>query len=286
MCPASSSSSPTSRDSVLVQPDRPAQTKLAFHASRIVIDAGVLLAMASMSMSFVVSDSGNRSALDADAFPAVLLLLPIFAVTLIPDHTRPLHPVAAWAALALGLAALPYAFVKMLDAGILADTLNGSIGLGSGLLVFGSLVTLVGIGIGLYRNLRGLPAGGTPGRSSVFRTRSKSLAAPGAPPRSEESPDSIPGFVTGDAIDAPPTRLLPVALEQEPAPESETRATAPSSQPEIVFPDTGAVARAADPDPARQDPLFDTAERADAAIDDYLLSMFDPGEANDTEPAE
>ncbi len=149
-----------------MQPERPVQTTLAFHASRIVIDVGVLLAMASMSMTFVISTTGDRSALDADAFPVVILLLPIFAVTLIPDHTRPLHPLAAWISLALGLAALPYALVKMLDASILADTLDGSVGFGARLMVIGCIVVLTGIGIGLYRNLRGLPAGGTPGRTS------------------------------------------------------------------------------------------------------------------------
>ena len=243
-----------------MQPDRPVQTTLAFHASRIVIDVGVLLAMASMSMSFVVADVGNRSALNADALPVILMLLPIFAVTLIPDHTRPIHPIAAWASLAFGLAALPYALVKMLDAGILADTLNGSVGLGARLMVIGCLVTLVGIGIGLYRNLRGLPAGGTPGRSATFRTRSRNLAAPDAIPRpvadTPEQPEAArkPGPA--------PTRLAP-----RPA-ESETPAATPAMpQPDIVTPDAT---------PTELDGgLFDTAERADAALDDHLLSMFD-----------
>ena len=258
-----------------MQPERPAQTTLAFHASRIVIDIGVLLAMASMSMTFVASGAGGRSALDADALPVILLLLPIFAVTLIPDHTRPLHPLAAWISLAFGLAALPYALVKMLDAGILADTLDGSVGFGARLMVIGCVVVLAGIGIGLYRNLRGLPAGGTPGRSATFRTRSKSAATPQSEPQQPSTTDDA------ENADATPTRLLPVVPEPEtptsPAPP------APSSQPDIVFPDTGAVAREAAPDPVAENPLLDTAERADAAIDDHLMSLLESDEAEDTD---
>ncbi len=255
-----------------MQPERPVQTTLAFHASRIVIDVGVLLVMASMSMTFVIATSGNRSALDADAFPVVLLLLPIFAVTLIPDHTRPLHSVAAWVSLALGLAALPYALVKMLDAGILADTLDGSVGFGARLMVTGCVVVLVGIAIGLYRNLRGLPAGGTPGRTSTFRTRSSTT--------SEAEPQQDTTTENQKKEAAAPTRLLPAAEPETPAVPA---TSAPASQPAIVFPDTGAVAREAVPEPSADNPLLDTAERADAAIDDHLLSVLEPDEAEDTD---
>ncbi len=272
-----------------MQPERPAQTTLAFHASRILIDVGVLLAMASMSLAFIEADSGNRSALDADALPALLLLLPIFVVTLIPDHTRPLHPVAGWTALAFGLAALPYAVLKMLDAAILADTLDGSLGFGSRLMVIGCLVTLVGIGIGLYRTLRGLPSGGTPGRSSTFRTRPKPATAPERAPGSEESPSPSPSATPAPPSDpspaeiaaaaAAPTRLLPISPEPEQEPEPTD--VVPSSQPEIVFPDTGAVAREAEPESTPPDPFLDTAERADAAIDDHFSSIFDDDEPTD-----
>jgi len=262
-----------------LQPERPVQTTLAFHASRIIIDAGVLLAMASMSLAFVVADSGNRSALDADALPALLLLLPVFAITLIPDHTRPLHPVAAWLALVFGLAALPYAFVKMLDAGILADTLDGTVGTGPWLMVAGSTITLVGIAIGLYRNLRGLPAGGTPGRSAAFRTRSETPTSPEVTPPSKRTPRPGPA----KPADVAPTGLLPAAPGPERASEPDTPRTALFSQPEILFPDTGAVAREADPDTEPESPHLDAAERADAAIDDHFMSLFDADETAESE---
>lgn len=223
--------------------------------------------MASMSMTFVTADSGNRSALDADALPTILLLLPIFLVTLIPDHARPLPRIFAWAALALGLAALPYAIIKVLDASILAETLDGTLAFGSRLLVIGCGVTLVGIGIGLYRAMRGLPSGGTPGRTSRFRTRAKTLTEPGARTSSESPPSPEPTEISA-LPDAP--------LSSDSSPDPEPARAVSSAQPEIVFPDTGAVAREAEPDSMPADPLLDTAEQADAAIDDHLFSMFDP----------
>jgi hypothetical protein len=224
-----------------------------------VIDVGVLLAMAAMSLPFVTSDLGDRSALDADALPAVLLLLPVFIVTLIPDHARPIHPVAAWVSLAFGLAALPYAIVKLLDAGILADTLDGSLGLGAYLMIGAVIVTIVGIGIGLFRDLRGLPTGGTPRRGSSYRTRSNAMRAPGT--RSQPS---------GRSSEATPPAETSDAAASEPSPTPSTPQAAPprSQQPEIV------ASEVASPREAEGDPST-TAERADAAIDDHILSMFD-----------
>jgi hypothetical protein len=144
-------------------PQRRANTTLAFHASRIVIDVGVILVMAAMSLPFVQADTGNRSSVAADALPALILVLPIFAITLIPDHTRPIPRPLGWASLVLGLAAFPYAVVKFFDAGVLADTLGGTVGMGARLLVFGTFVVVAGIAVGLTRLAMNLPSGGTPG---------------------------------------------------------------------------------------------------------------------------
>lgn len=134
---------------------------MAFHASRIVIDVGVLLAMAAMSLPFVTSAVGDRTAIEADALPVILLLLPIFLITLIPDHTRPLPIPLGWLSLILGIAAFPYAVVKFIDAATLADTLDGEVAFGARLMVLGAFVTLVGIAVGLARSLLRLPQGGT-----------------------------------------------------------------------------------------------------------------------------
>ncbi len=274
-----------------MQPERPVQTTLAFHASRIVTDAGVLLAMAAMSLPFVTSGAGDRSSIDADALPALLLLLPIFVVTLIPDHTRPLHPALGWSALALGLAALPYALVKMLDAEILADTLNGSVGIGARLLVVACLVSVIGIGIGLLRSVRGLPSGGTPNRTATYQSEPRPRQ--GDAVVTEPAPEPRPQSDTKDTAKlpepVPETRQPePAEIEDEVPPTPSEPPPAPPAapvQPEIVFPDTGAVAREARPQPVSPDDPSTTAERADAALDDHLDSMFD-GEGSGREGAE
>jgi hypothetical protein len=162
-------------------PQRRANTTLAFHASRIVIDVGVLLVLGAMSLPFVTTEAGDRGSVAADALPALFLVLPIFAITLIPDHTRPIPRPLAWASLVLGLAAFPYAVVKFFDAGVLADTLGGSVGMGARLLVFGTFVVLAGIAVGLTRLAMNLPSGGTPGaRTAVPRS---------APAQARRQPD-------------------------------------------------------------------------------------------------
>ena len=151
---------------------RLSSTTLAFHASRIVIDLGVLFVLASLSLTYVAAPGGDRSAMALDALPALLLVAPIFAVTLLPDHTRPLPPARGLGALVLGLAAFPYAVVKYFDAVVLADTLGGSLALGVRLLVFGAFVVIVGVVIGLLRSWMGLSSGGSPTRSTARPQRS------------------------------------------------------------------------------------------------------------------
>ena len=147
---------------------RPGSSKLAFHASRIIIDTGVLIAMAAMSMPFVTTDGADRSSVATDALPVIILLAPVFLITMIPDHSRPMPTSLGWLSMILGIAAFPYAVVKYLDAGALAETLGGRIGFGARLLIFGTFVTIVGIGVGLARNLLRLPSGGTyPGRRAA-----------------------------------------------------------------------------------------------------------------------
>jgi hypothetical protein len=175
------------------QPDRAARgkepTQLAFHASRIIINLGVLIALGSMSLAFVESPAGDRSSMEADALPALLLLIPIFLITLIPDHTRPIPNPLGWLALVLGTAAFPYAVVKFLDATTLAETLEGTVGLGARLLVFGTFVTVLGIAVGLARNMLRLPTGGT---YPASRRRPR-LRAPTTPPRSNAVTESGAG---------------------------------------------------------------------------------------------
>jgi len=207
---------------------RPAPTTtLAFHASRIVIDVGVLLAMASLSLDFVTGPGISRSAVQADALPAVALLLPIFLITLIPDHTRPLPRPLGWASLILGLAAFPYAIVKHLDASVLAETLDGSVAIGARLLVFGTFVTLVGIAIGLTRSFLGLPTGANPARRDAGHAtqpkpaRQKKPAARGK--NGKDMARSEPGQESGDQPTEPKPAAPPVRTpERGPPPADES----------------------------------------------------------------
>lgn len=222
---------------------RPHPTTLAFHASRIVTDLGVLLVLASMSLAYVTTPEGNRSAMALDALPALLLVAPIFIVTLIPDHTRPLPRPVAWGALVLGLAAFPYAIVKYLDAVVLADTLGGGLGLGVRLLVFGTFVVIVGIVIGLTRSWMGLASGGSPTRSAAL---SAALRSPGR--------GTLGG--RGEASRPRPARAAPEQstfadplFDSLEVPEARRAEPSPTRQPDLVFDAGGAADRVAGQDP-------------------------------------
>jgi len=237
----------------VVTRSRSGTTLLAFHASRIVTDVGVLLVLASMSLTFVSAPTGNRSAMTLDALPALLLVAPIFIVTLIPDHTRPLPRPLAWGSLVLGLAAFPYTVVKYLDAVVLADTLGGSLGLGVRLLVFGAFVTVVGVAIGLARSWMGLPSGGSPTRTAAAAP-SRPGPRPGSAPAGKTAAGSPPRAVGPDPARPRPARAAP---EQSPFADAlfdsleipETRIeSAPLRQPGLVFDADGAADRYVDDD--------------------------------------
>lgn len=128
----------------------PATKRLAFHPHRIVIDAGVLLMLGSMSLPYVSFDDGSRSGLALGALPALALVLPIFGFTMVPDHSRPLPRWSGMVSASLTLLAAPYALVTLLDAAVLADTLGGTIGVGAWALLVGSLVVAAGVGLGFF----------------------------------------------------------------------------------------------------------------------------------------
>lgn len=223
-------------------------TQLAFHASRIIIDVGVLLALGAMSLAFVESPNGDRSSLEADALPALLLLIPIFLITLIPDHTRPIPNPLGWPALVLGTAAFPYAIVKFLDTTTLAETLEGTVGLGARLLVFGTFVTVLGIAVGLARNLLRLPTGGTyPGSRARPRLRRAALEA--------GRPVNLADPRTGRAVTA--------GAANRPAPEEDATARTPASEPAPGT--TVERARPAEREPRSGRALAERARRVDAA---------------------
>jgi hypothetical protein len=248
-------------------------TTLALHASRIVIDVGVLMVLGAMSLPFVTTAAGNRTAMELDALPALLLVAPIFLMTMLPDQTRPLPRPVSYGALLLGLIAFPYALLKYLDSVVLSRTLDGGLGLGVRMLVFGTFVVVAGIAIGLTRAFMGLATSGqatrrvaAPRRAGVTSRRQRARATTEAPtevrqpaPRPEPAAVSAPRQPAPAPAPAPaaPPKSQPARASKEVSPFGEPlfdsleipaapTGTAPRRQPGLVFGGTGAAERVAE----------------------------------------
>ncbi len=232
------------------------------------IDVGVLIVLGAMSLPFVTTSGGNRTSMELDALPALLLLAPIFAVTLLPDHSRPLPRPVALGALGLGLLAFPYSLLKYLDAAVLARTLDGSLGAGSRMLVFGCFMVLVGIAIGLTRAWMGLASAGAPSRTvaaprRIPPLRRRGRATEGATaqtaPSQTKSPRAEP---RRPAPEAPRPRPARSTTEVSPFGEAlfdsleipvSSEGTPPRRQPGLVFGGSDAAERVADTVPEDPD---------------------------------
>ena len=274
-----------------------AGSRLAFHLSRIVIDVGVLIALGAMSLPFITSPAGDRSAIDADALPALLLLIPVFLITLIPDHAWPVPKPLGWVALLLGAAAFPYALVKRLDATLLADTLDGEVGFGATLLVVGTIVVLAGIIYGLIRAAFGKQTGGSATRTAripkgrVAPTSASGATRPGrstattrvdtpAVPRTKDPSDARgrihKGTGSGTGSPSPQPSSSPATSEPRSAPAQPRPASSHRVEPitpvrsESVAPDEmSPEARGNQPRPATQQapaerPLEQPSQRPEA----------------------
>jgi hypothetical protein len=199
---------------------------LAFHVSRIVTDAGVVLSMGAMSMSFVTTAGADRTSVAADALPVIILLAPVFLFTLIPDHSRAVPAPLGWIGLGLVLTALPLSVVKYLEAADLASTLDGEVGFGARLLVLGVLVTLFGVALGLSRDLldRGRSAARpAPPRGARTRPAPRAEATPARARRPAAPTDDAGGSArSAGARRQPATRHqtgeAPRRAQQTPAP--------------------------------------------------------------------
>ena len=211
-------------------------TRLAFHVSRIVIDAGVLLVLGAMSLPFVTAEGFRQRALAGDGLPALLLVLPVFVITLLPDHSTPLPNPLGWAALLLAAAALPYSVVKYLDASTLAGTVQGSVGMGSRVLVMGAFTVLGGVLIGLVRALLHLPAAGygpaaadPAGYAADPSLRPPAAPGPEAAPASTRVPAARPtrGRLAATATRPFPRWRRPGTSREEAPPGRRSRAPRP-----------------------------------------------------------
>lgn len=126
---------------------RDATPPLAVHPHRIVIDAGVLVALAGLSLSFASSGAGGRPWSLRDGLVLLGLLAPLVVLTVLPDRTRPLPSPHRLIAAGLMALAVPYSIVKLLEALTLAGALDGSIGFGPVLVLIG--VGAAGVGVAL-----------------------------------------------------------------------------------------------------------------------------------------
>jgi hypothetical protein len=211
-------------------------SRLAFHASRIVIDVGVLVTMAAMSLRFVNGGAGNVHSVAADALPALLLLVPVFLITLIPDHSRPVPAPLGWPALLFGIAAFPYAIIKFIDASTIADTVAGSVGLGAYLLVAGTGVALAGIVLGLTRGAMRLPQGG------AYPTRPPAPTLSGKSAPTTAAKGAAQGAAQGPAQGAAPRGSTPVAQPENRPPTPRSTRPRPPEGPTArrpILPDLG-----------------------------------------------
>ena len=195
-------------------------SRLAFHVSRIVIDAGVLLVLGAMSLPFVTAEGFRQRAMGGDGLPALLLLLPVFIMTLLPDQSTPLPSPLAWGSLALAAAALPYTVVKYFDASTLAGTLQGGVGMGARVLVMGAFIVLAGLVLGLIRTLLRTPEPGTPDAREAAFAPSGAAARPTGPAGAGRS-----------RLPAPPAVApAPSRVAASPA-DAATRSAAPGAAP-------------------------------------------------------
>lgn len=186
------------------------QARLPVHISRIAAVIGIVLVGVALFLPFVISDAGDQDAVAADVIPGAILLVPILVLVLIPDWFRPLPRLPAWIALVLGTASLTLAVVKYSDAVTTARTLDGRVGLGSRMLVFGAFLVVVGVVTGLVDGMLMRRSA----RRSAARPPQRPVRPPRATPRQQ-----------GAAHQQPPP-APPPHLSQQPS-----RSTRPPPSP-------------------------------------------------------
>jgi len=90
---------------------------VSIHPARLMVAAGTLLAGLSLLLTFASFPViGPIDGIDGDAWPAVLPLLPVFALSVFGDRTLGHRPQVGVPALALACAAVVFAAAKAADA--------------------------------------------------------------------------------------------------------------------------------------------------------------------------
>ena len=129
------------------------------HPSRIVILAGFVVAAASLALPFTNSElTGVTNGIDGDAWPAVVLLLPIAVGALLGDRREGFGRwVTVLAALGAAIATV-FAVQKLVDATRAVQLyervgIEANVGPGSWVLIAGCLTVLVGSTLSLSRRI-------------------------------------------------------------------------------------------------------------------------------------
>jgi hypothetical protein len=161
---------------------------LALHPSRITVCLGLILVLGAMSLPFVAGEGLRRDSLQADALPALLLLLPALVISLLPDLGAPVRSRSAWVALAGATTAFAYSLVVELNAAAQASSLGAGTGAGGLLLAFGTLVTATGVALGLVWEKAGWPVSAPPAASTASTTAGRERSVPPAPTLRSQRP--------------------------------------------------------------------------------------------------
>jgi hypothetical protein len=125
------------------------------HPWRPVALAGFGFAALAMLFPFVTLPVvGVIDGIEADAWPALIPLLPVLAAAVLGDRTEAPGPGAGVALVLLACSSLVFAIVKLSDAIIaVRNVAEGSVGAGPTVLVGGALVAMVGCVVALSRAL-------------------------------------------------------------------------------------------------------------------------------------
>ena len=124
------------------------------HLWRLITLVGTGFAALAMAFPFVTLPVvGVIAGIEADAWPALLPLIPVVAAAALGEWDRGLRPPAAIPLILSGSLAVLFAVFKLTDALVsVADTAGASLGAGAFVLLGGTLIALSGTAVALSRS--------------------------------------------------------------------------------------------------------------------------------------
>ncbi len=131
----------------------------AVHPSRIMIVAGVTLAVVSVPLPFITVQSGGSIQGPWESLPVIVVLAPLAVAALIGDRREGFSKTGAVVAAAVAAVGVLLAVVKMLDAlkavnSLQSRGIDAAIGVGPWVLAAGALAAMAGSALSLSRKIR------------------------------------------------------------------------------------------------------------------------------------